>query len=231
MAEKKPANLTEALIVAQSEMAVAFQTKVNPHFKSDYAPIEEVIKAVKQPLNDNGIFVLQRIHLADKGQCVETEFHGYGEVLKCGKVYVPADKMTPQGYGSALTYAKRYSLQTACCLPTGDDDGNYAEETTKQANDNDKLQDVPDIMKDLQETFDGDLVIEDAKEEKSPEVLFDGIKVILDECKTIEGLQTDWRKNSTVIKSIQSRDKKLFDKLVEYKDKLKTNLQEINNNE
>jgi hypothetical protein len=80
-------------------------------------------------LNDNGIFFLQKVYLADNGQCVETEFHGHGAVVKGGKVYVIADKKTPQGYGSSLSYAKRYSLQTACGLPTGnDDDGNQAEE-------------------------------------------------------------------------------------------------------
>ena len=112
-------------------MTHGLATGTNPHFKSEYAPLDEVIKAVKEPLNKNGIFFLQKVYLADNGQCVETEFHGHGAVVKGGKVYVVADKRTPQGYGSALTYAKRYSLQTACGLPTGDDDdGNEAEKET-----------------------------------------------------------------------------------------------------
>ena len=113
-------------------MTHGLATGSNPHFKSEYAPLDEVIKAVKKPLNDNGIFFLQKVYLADNGQCVETEFHGHGAVVSGGKVYVVADKKTPQGYGSALTYAKRYSLQTACGLPTGDDDdGNEAEIETE----------------------------------------------------------------------------------------------------
>ena len=113
-------------------MTHGLATGVNPHFKSEYAPLDEVIRAVKKPLNDNGIFFLQKVYLADNGQCVETEFHGHGAVVSGGKVYVVADKKTPQGYGSALTYAKRYSLQTACGLPTGDDDdGNEAEIETE----------------------------------------------------------------------------------------------------
>ena len=112
-------------------MTHGIATGTNPHYKSEYAPLDEVIKAVKEPLNKNGIFFLQKVYLADNGQCVETEFHGHGAVVKGGKVYVVADKRTPQGYGSALTYAKRYSLQTACGLPTGDDDdGNEAEKET-----------------------------------------------------------------------------------------------------
>ena len=124
--------LIDALVKAQSEMTHGLATGVNPHFKSEYAPLDEVIRAVKKPLNDNGIFFLQKVYLADNGQCVETEFHGHGAVVKGGKVYVIADKKTPQGYGSSLSYAKRYSLQTACGLPTGnDDDGNEAEIETE----------------------------------------------------------------------------------------------------
>ena len=119
--------LVDALIMAQSQMTFASKTGTNPHFKSGYSPLEEVIDAVKSPLNDNGIFYLQKVHLVEGGMCVETEFHGWGNVLKAGKVFVPADKQTPQGYGSALTYAKRYSLITACGLPSEDDDGNEAE--------------------------------------------------------------------------------------------------------
>jgi hypothetical protein len=124
--------LIDALVKAQSEMTHGLATGKNPHFNSEYAPLDEVIRAVKKPLNDNGIFFLQKVYLADNGQCVETEFHGHGAVVSGGKVYVVADKKTPQGYGSALTYAKRYSLQTACGLPTGDDDdGNEAEIETE----------------------------------------------------------------------------------------------------
>ena len=114
--------LVEALVKAQSEMTSAVASGTNPHFKSEYAPLDEVIKAVKKPLNSNGIFFLQKVYVADNGQCVETEFHGHDSVLKGGKVFVKCDKSTAQGYGSSLSYAKRYSLQTACGLPTGDDD-------------------------------------------------------------------------------------------------------------
>ena len=120
--------LIDALIMAQSQMTFASKTGTNPHFKSGYAPLEEVIDAVKKPLNDNGIFFLQKVYISEGGQCVETEFHGWDAVLRGGKVFVPSEKQTPQGYAGALTYAKRYSLATACALPSGDDDGNEAED-------------------------------------------------------------------------------------------------------
>jgi hypothetical protein len=58
---------------------------------------------------------------------VETVFvHESGEMLECGKLHVPAAKQDPQGYGSALTYARRYSLMAACGIAPEDDDGNAA---------------------------------------------------------------------------------------------------------
>ena len=53
--------LVDALVKAQSEMTHGLATGTNPHFKSEYAPLDEVIKAVKKPLNDNGIFFLQKV--------------------------------------------------------------------------------------------------------------------------------------------------------------------------
>jgi len=56
---------------------------------------------------------------------VETVFiHESGEMMECGKLHVPAAKQDPQGYGSALTYARRYSLMAACGIAPEDDDGN-----------------------------------------------------------------------------------------------------------
>ena len=58
---------------------------------------------------------------------VETVFvHESGETFSGGKLHVPASKQDPQGYGSALTYARRYSLMAACGIAPEDDDGNMA---------------------------------------------------------------------------------------------------------
>jgi hypothetical protein len=46
--------------------------------------------------------------------------------MSAGKLHVPAAKQDPQGYGSALTYARRYSLMAACGIAPEDDDGNAA---------------------------------------------------------------------------------------------------------
>jgi len=66
-------------------------------------------------------------HECESGVTVETLFiHESGETLSAGKLHVPATKQDAQGYGSALTYARRYSLMAACGIAPEDDDGNAA---------------------------------------------------------------------------------------------------------
>lgn len=74
--------------------------------------------------------------LLDKGNgvIVETMFiHESGETLSCGSLHVPAAKQDPQGYGSALTYARRYSLMAACGIAPEDDDGNAGSKAKQDA--------------------------------------------------------------------------------------------------
>ena len=127
--EKEPRdNLINALIKAYSEITSAEFDKVNPHFKSKYASLESVIKAVKPSLIKHGILYRQVSKYTENGICIETIFHGHGEELGTGEIFLPVDKRTAQGFGSALTYARRYSLSLACGIGSEeDDDGNQAE--------------------------------------------------------------------------------------------------------
>lgn len=117
--------IASALVKAQKAFGPALKTSTNPHFKSRYADLAACVEAVIGGLNDNGIALIQRNSLDDAGVTVETVFvHESGEMLECGKLHVPAAKHDPQGYGSALTYARRYSLMAACGIAPEDDDGN-----------------------------------------------------------------------------------------------------------
>jgi hypothetical protein len=117
--------IASALVKAQKAFGPALKTATNPHFKSRYADLAACVEAVIGGLNDNGIALIQRNYLDDNGVTVETVFvHESGEMLECGKLHVPAAKHDPQGYGSALTYARRYSLMAACGIAPEDDDGN-----------------------------------------------------------------------------------------------------------
>ena len=121
-------NLIDALVKAYSEITSAEFDKVNPHFKSKYASLESVIKAVKPSLVKNGILYRQVSKYTENGICIETIFHGHGAELPTGEIFLPVDKRTAQGFGSALTYARRYSLSLACGIGSEeDDDGNQAE--------------------------------------------------------------------------------------------------------
>ena len=117
-------NLAAALAAAQQEMSHAQLDSVNPHYKSKYSSLSSVIDAAK-PLAKHGIAFIQHSRPVDKGVGVETVFYGYGEAIGCGVVAVPLSKADAHGVGSAMTYAKRYSLATACGIGADeDDDGN-----------------------------------------------------------------------------------------------------------
>lgn len=119
--------IAAALVKAQKEFGPALKTHTNPAFRSRYADLSACVEAVIDALNNNDIFLMQPTHECTDGVVVETVFiHSSGEQLSSGKLHVPATKHDAQGYGSALTYARRYSLMAACGIAPEDDDGNHA---------------------------------------------------------------------------------------------------------
>ena len=123
-------NIAAAFVKAQRQFGPALKTSVNPHFRSKYVDLAGCIEAVVDALNAAGIALIQRTSENSTGVTVETVFvHESGEMLECGKLHVPASKQDPQGYGSALTYARRYSLMAAAGIAPEDDDGNAASKT------------------------------------------------------------------------------------------------------
>jgi hypothetical protein len=125
--------IAPAFIKAKKEFAPALKDKSNPAFKSKYADLGACLEAVEGALLDNGIALYQETFEDATGVTVETVLlHESGDTLRGGKLHVPAAKQDPQGYGSALTYARRYSLMTACGIAPEDDDGNAATQSTRQ---------------------------------------------------------------------------------------------------
>ena len=122
-----------AFVNAKRAFGPALKDKKNPAFKSSYADLGACIEAVEQALLDNGLAFVQETFDDATGVTVETMFiHESGESMRCGKLHVPAAKQDPQGYGSALTYCRRYSLMTACGIAPEDDDGNAGARPTQQ---------------------------------------------------------------------------------------------------
>lgn len=119
----------KALAKAQKNFEAALKGAQNPHFRSKYAALDSCVEAVRGPLNDAGIFLTQTIESVESGVLIETIFaHESGEVYQGGKLFMPVVKQDAQGYGSAITYGRRYSLLTACGVAPEDDDGNKAVE-------------------------------------------------------------------------------------------------------
>jgi hypothetical protein len=122
--------IAPALHKAQGQIKAALKDSTNPHFKSKYADLSSVIEAVKPALQLNGITFLQGVHDAVDGVAVETMLlHTSGEWIS-SVMRIPAVKQDAQGYGSAITYGRRYGLQSMCGVPAEDDDGNAATAST-----------------------------------------------------------------------------------------------------
>jgi len=118
--------LAKALVQAISEMENASKNSVNPHFKSKYADLAEVIATTKPTLQKYGLAVAQFPCFEGGAVGVETIIlHDSGEWMS-GTAYSPIPKQDPQAVGSAITYLRRYSLAAVCGLTQEDDDGNAA---------------------------------------------------------------------------------------------------------
>lgn len=120
------AKLSAALVKAQAEMSGAVKDSANPFFKSRYADLEAVIKAIKEPFAKHGLAYTQFPITGDNGIGVTTRLiHESGEWIECG-FFLPMTKADPQAAGSAITYARRYALQAMAGIPAVDDDAEGA---------------------------------------------------------------------------------------------------------
>lgn len=118
--------LANALCKAQSKIKSAPKNTENPFFKSTYADLDAVWEACRAPLSDNGLSVSQVTCEGSQGLILETLLlHISGEWLASSYPIRPV-KADPQGFGSAMTYARRYSLSAIVGISQADDDGNEA---------------------------------------------------------------------------------------------------------
>lgn len=115
--------LVSALIKAQAEIKQPKKNSVNPHFKNKFADLGECMDAVREPLNKHGLVVMQLVTGPDLHT---TLMHTSGQFITSTYPLNPAQQ-TPQGVGSAITYARRYALCAMLGLVAdADDDGNSA---------------------------------------------------------------------------------------------------------
>lgn len=120
------AALAAALAKAQAEIENASKSSVNPHFKSKYADLAEVLNTVRPVFAKHGIAVIQAPSFDSGVAHVETMItHSSGEWLS-NTCSAPVGKQDAQGVGSAITYLRRYSLAAFAGIAQEDDDGNSA---------------------------------------------------------------------------------------------------------
>lgn len=124
--------LAADFIKAQSEIKSALKESENPGFSrgknvSKYADLSSVWDACREGLHNNGFGILQPTDFDEKDVWIETILlHKSGESIK-GRYPLRPTQQTPQGYGSAVTYARRYALGAMVgVVPDDDDDGNAA---------------------------------------------------------------------------------------------------------
>lgn len=117
----------EALVKVQGTIKTAVKDATNPAFRSKYADLGAVWEAVKPALQANGFVVVQSPNFEGDIMWLETTLlHVSGERMT-GRYPLRPSKQDPQGYGSALTYARRYSLSAMLgVVADEDDDGNAA---------------------------------------------------------------------------------------------------------
>lgn len=115
--------ITPAFLKAQKEIDVVVKDSTNPYFRSKYADLAGVIDACKDKLHKAGIAVLQPINENN----VETVLlHESGEWFSSSTPIVVKSANDPQALGSAISYARRYGLQSMVLLRAVDDDANEA---------------------------------------------------------------------------------------------------------
>ena len=124
-----------AFAKAQGAIEGALKDKTNPAFRSKYADLGACWEACREELSSNGISVIQASGPSsiDGVMIITRLLHASGQWVEDDGLYLPASKKDAQGFGSAITYARRYGLCAMVGIAPEDDDGNSAARGKQQA--------------------------------------------------------------------------------------------------
>lgn len=141
------AKIAGALVKAQSEMGNAVKDSKNPFFKSSYADLNSIREASLPVLNKHGISVLQPTTVIEGRLYVETLLlHESGEFISGLYEVVVGKQNDPQALGSAISYSRRYSLQSMINIGAEDNDGEGATDRNKTTVRNSETQKTTPII-------------------------------------------------------------------------------------
>lgn len=128
--------LLEKLLEVQKELKNPVLNKVNPFFKSKYADLPSILDLIKPILNKHELVLLQT-HKPDENNIIVNTiiFHISGEKIE-SELLLPVKDKTPQGYGSSITYARRYSILSLLGISADEDDDGNISSNTKEKKEN-----------------------------------------------------------------------------------------------
>lgn len=128
------AMIAAALVQARRDVGIAIKNAKNPHLKNTYADLGAVYDAIDDALDKNDLTPFQTPIASNDGKLhlQSLILHKSGEFMG-GVVVIPLGKQDPQGYGSALTYARRYALASMLNVTQDDDDGARASDWRERA--------------------------------------------------------------------------------------------------
>lgn len=128
------ASIAKALAQFQKEVVQPEKSASNPHFKSKYVPLDNVVKSIADTAPAHGLSYIQTtVTENDKAGVQTILMHESGEWMEFESFLLPiGQKSTPQAVGSAITYARRYTLSSIFGIASEtDDDGNTASDNAK----------------------------------------------------------------------------------------------------
>jgi hypothetical protein len=150
-------NIYTALSAAQKNMGAVVKGSVNPHFKSKYADLADVMSVALPALNEQGISVWHSMAVVDGRDYMRTTLsHGESETHVSCDVPLVNVKQDMQGMKSATTYAKRIGIESLAGIAPEDDDGNAASAPVK-----------PEPLVDTEKAAEIDLLITEVKADKA----------------------------------------------------------------
>lgn len=119
--------ITKALVAFHSEVGRITKDGTNPHLRNRYATIDQIIEEIRPILASHGLFIMQLPTNSEDGgiQMVTRLYHISGQWMESPVLTINPQKKDAQGIGSAITYARRYSLTSFLGLNTGEDDDGH----------------------------------------------------------------------------------------------------------
>ncbi len=115
-------DLLKAVVAVRRECGAITKHGTNPHFKSTYATLNDVLETVEPIMEKHGIMIIQTV----EGRDLITTLHSLISEASVKSTYPLVDSPDPQKFASSVSYARRYSIVTLLGLMTEDDDGNKA---------------------------------------------------------------------------------------------------------